>query len=66
MDISIRGQVRSYHGSPISMIKVSVCRGAELITHGYIMPDPADNLGMHDVPHYESRTRISCECSKCW
>jgi hypothetical protein len=26
-----------------------------------VMPDPADNPGMHDVPHHESGTRISFE-----
>ena len=26
-----------------------------------VMPDPADNSGMHDVPHHESGTRISFE-----
>jgi hypothetical protein len=26
-----------------------------------VMPDPADNPDMHDVPHHESGTRISFE-----
>jgi hypothetical protein len=34
-EISIRGQVRNYDGSPIFMIKVSVYRGARLAEHGY-------------------------------
>jgi hypothetical protein len=34
-EISIRGQVRNYAGSPIFMIKVSVYRGARLVEHGY-------------------------------
>ena len=35
MEISIRGQVRSHNGSPISMIKVSVYRGDEFIAKEY-------------------------------
>jgi hypothetical protein len=34
-EISIRGEVRSYNGAPLSRIEVSVYRNAELITHGY-------------------------------